>query len=158
MAIPSFVCLWSLAFLSSAVSSREARMNHAGIQLEVTALRMAYWLLHLHVYTHARRLLQSLCGGKEAKENGWWRGLKRMPIIIIMTVMMEHGKFPPDIPTCIASGSADPSLTASSPVVVRWSHVQDVLRSLGNDINHNLNGGVTLCEGRGWTHVGSFCG
>ncbi len=69
-----------------------------------------------------------------------------MLMTIIMTPMMECGKFPPDTPTYIAQGGTDPSsLTTSSSIKVQRCTVR-----------HNLNEGVTLCGGGEWSHKGSF--
>lgn len=86
-------------------------MIHAGIQLEVTALRIARWLLHLHLYTHSQTVSESLWWDR-SKAKWMVERAKMMLMIITMTVMMEYGKFSPGIPTYIASGSADPSLTS----------------------------------------------
>lgn len=73
-------------------------MIHAGIQLEVTALRIAYWLLHLHLYTHSQTVSESLWW-ERSKAKWMVERVKMMLMIITMTVMMEYGKFSPDIPT-----------------------------------------------------------
>lgn len=81
-------------------------------------------------------------------------------MITIMIVMMGCGKFSPTY--ILAQGSAEPSLTTSSSIIVQRCTVgevtEGVLHSLRSEINQSLNEGVTLCVGRSWSHMGSFCG
>lgn len=130
--------LWCPASLSTAVSCREECMIRAGIQLEVSSLRTAHWLLHL------QNAIVLYCTYPLTSVRQWCAGGG-----MIVTLMMKSRAFPYTLP---AAGSADLSVTLTysrrvERCTTKWSSTERAPEPEEQDIWSSKQGHHLVCRG-----------